>query len=268
MSYEGTERRFLMRRSGSSSAIELNEVCSAWWRRPQAFSVPDLVEVNHRDYVYSESVTAFQGLYQSMNIRWVNPPNADDAAGHKGWQLTMAQNCGLAIPPTLMTNSVEQAREFWHRHPGQVIYKQFIALPHTWRETRRLTEADMALAQSIALAPVIFQRHVPAVADLRIIAVGETLFAAATDVSNGEYPQDVRFNADAQYKPHDLPDDVAGKLREMMRRMNLSYGAIDMRLTPEGQYVFLEINPAGQFLYIEEATGQPITEALASYLVN
>lgn len=153
-------------------------------------------------------------------------------------------------------------------HPGQVIYKQFVALPHTWRETRRLTEADMALAHSVALAPVIFQRHVPAVADLRIIAIGETLFAAATDVSDGEYPQDVRFNANAKYKPHELPDNLAGNLREMMRRMNLSYGAIDMRLTPEGQYVFLEINPAGQFLYIEDATGQPITEAHASYLVN
>ena len=269
MKYEGTERRFLLRRPGSTQTIELDDVHSAWWRRPQVFSIPDVIQAKrHRDYVYSESATAFQGLYQSMNVRWLNPPAADAAAGHKGWQLTMAQSCGLAIPPTLMTNSVEEAREFWHSHPGQVIYKQFIALPHTWRETRRLTEGDMALAQSIALAPIIFQRHVPAVADLRIIAIGETLFAAATNVSDGEYPQDVRFNANAQYEPHELPEDIAKGIREMMQRMNLSYGAIDMRLTPEGQYIFLEINPAGQFLYIEDATGQPITKALASYLVN
>jgi len=51
-----------------------------------------------------------------------------------------------------------------------------------------------------------------------------------------------------------------------MRRLGLEYGAIDLRLTPEGQYVFLEINPAGQFLWIELATGQKIADAIAGHL--
>jgi hypothetical protein len=53
-----------------------------------------------------------------------------------------------------------------------------------------------------------------------------------------------------------------------MRRLGLVYGAIDLRLTPEGRYVFLEINPSGQFLYVEHATGQPITAALAKALIE
>jgi len=53
-----------------------------------------------------------------------------------------------------------------------------------------------------------------------------------------------------------------------MRRLGLEYGAIDLRLTPEGQYVFLEINPAGQFLWIEMATGQKIAAALAACLAG
>jgi len=55
-------------------------------------------------------------------------------------------------------------------------------------------------------------------------------------------------------------------LRALMRRLGLVYGAIDLRLTPDGRYVFLEINPAGQFLYVEQQTGQPIAAALAALL--
>jgi glutathione synthase/RimK-type ligase-like ATP-grasp enzyme len=77
---------------------------------------------------------------------------------------------------------------------------------------------------------------------------------------------DVRMNLNANHIAHDLPDDVADKLRAMMRRLGLVYGAIDLRLTPDGRYVFLEVNPAGQFLYVEQATGQQITTALAARL--
>ena len=76
------------------------------------------------------------------------------------------------------------------------------------------------------------------------------------------------MNLATKYEPHDLPPQIAAKLKELMHRLGLVYGAIDLRLTPEGQYVFLEINPAGQFLYIEYATGHPIAAALARALIE
>jgi len=76
------------------------------------------------------------------------------------------------------------------------------------------------------------------------------------------------MNLDIKYATHQLPPDTATKLHELMNRLGLVYGAIDLRLTPDGRYVFLEINPAGQFLYIEKATGQPITAALAQTLLK
>ena len=65
-----------------------------------------------------------------------------------------------------------------------------------------------------------------------------------------------------------MPDDVAAMLRDLMRRLGLVYGAIDMRLTPRGDYVFLEINPAGQWLFIEAHSAQPITATIAGYLAR
>lgn len=267
MAFESGRRRFELRRRGST-ALDLNTVHAVWWRRPQLFRPPPGMDPAHQRFALSESATAFQGLYQSLDAYWINIPSRDSVAHHKPYQLALAQKIGLEVPPTLMTNDVEEAHAFWRQHDGEVIYKQFLALPDTWRETRRLGPQEQAVADSIAIAPVIFQRHVAAVADIRVTAIGGRLFAAATDVREAEYPQDVRMNLDAKYVAHELPAEIARLLGELMNRLGLVYGAIDLRLTPEGRYVFLEINPAGQFLYIERATGQPIAAALAQTLLE
>jgi len=267
LAFEGGRRRFQLCRRGGGT-LDLDSVAAVWWRRPQPFRPPAGMDQAGRKLVLSESATAFQGVYQALDAFWINEPARDAVASHKPYQLALAQAIGLDIPPTLMTNDVEEAKAFWRRHDGKVIYKQFFALPTAWRETRRLKPEDEAQADAVAHAPVIFQQHVPAVADLRVTAVAGEFFAAATDVRNADYPQDVRMNLAAKYAPHDLPPEVSAKLLELMHRLGLVYGAIDLRLTPEGRYVFLEINPAGQFLYVEYATGQPIAAALAKALLE
>jgi glutathione synthase/RimK-type ligase-like ATP-grasp enzyme len=267
MAFEDGGRKLELRRPGGGT-LDLDSVRAVWWRRPQAFKLLAEIGQAHQRFALSEAATAFQGLYQSLDAYWVNEPARDAVATHKPYQLALAQKIGLEIPPTLMTNDVEEARAFWRRHEGEVIYKQFIALRESWRETRRLKPEDETQADSIAHAPVIFQKHVPAVADLRVTAVGGAFYAAATDVRGADYPQDVRLNLDAKYQEHELPSEIIVKLRELMNQLGLIYGALDLRLTPEGRYVFLEINPAGQFLYIQHATGQPIAEALAQILLK
>jgi glutathione synthase/RimK-type ligase-like ATP-grasp enzyme len=149
------------------------------------------------------------------------------------------QKVGLEIPPTLMKSDPEKAREFWRMYDGHVIYKQFLALSETWRETRPLRPQDVERIEAVRLTPVIFQRYVEAVADLRLIVIGDEFFAAAADVRKAEYPFDVRYNLNASYERHTLPPVLEDKLRALMRHRELEYGAIDMRLTPDGRYIFL-----------------------------
>jgi glutathione synthase/RimK-type ligase-like ATP-grasp enzyme len=261
------KRRFQLRRPGEGQ-LDLADVRAVWWRRPGTFGLPEtLRDPAHRRLALSEASTAFHGLFEAMEALWINPPAPDASASHKPYQLALAQTLGLEIPQTMMTSDPEEAREFWRACDGDVIYKQFVALQEAWSETRRLGEAETKVADAaIRLAPVIFQRRVAAVADLRVTIIGDEVFAAAVDVRNLAYDLDVRMNLDAKHVVHDLPDDVADMLRALMRRLGLVYGAIDLRLTEDGRYVFLEINPAGQFLYVEQQTGQPITAALAARL--
>ena len=268
MEFDAGAHRFLLKREGGGQ-LDLSTVGSVWWRRPQPYGLAAAItDPANRRFAMSEAATAFQGLYQSLDAFWVNDPNRDAAAHHKPWQLTLAQQIGLQIPPTLMTNDPEEARDFWRRHDGKVIYKVFRALPDAWRETRRLKPEDAALADSVKLTPIIFQPFVEAVADIRATVIGDEIFAASADARQGEYPVDFRFNMNLRWERHDLPHSVEDGLRRLMKRMGLEYGAIDLRLTPEGEYIFLEINPAGQFLWVEQATGQKIAAALASHLAT
>jgi glutathione synthase/RimK-type ligase-like ATP-grasp enzyme len=268
MTFEDGAHRFVLRRVGGGR-LDLSTVGAVWWRRPQPFVLSDAVtDPSHQRFAVAEAMTAFRGLYQALDAFWINDPRKDDAAAHKPWQLALAHEIGLEIPTTLMTNDPEEARDFWRRHEGNVIYKTFQALPDAWRETRRLRPEEAALAETVRITPVIFQRYVEAVADIRVTVVGDELYAASTDVRKGEYPIDVRFNPNSYYEPHALPSSLRDALRLLMRRLGLEYGAIDLRLTSDGRYVFLEINPAGQFLWIERMTGQKIAAALATHLAS
>jgi glutathione synthase/RimK-type ligase-like ATP-grasp enzyme len=248
--------------------VRMDEVRSVWWRRPQPFGIPaEVRDPAVRHFAMSEAATALQGMWQSSRALWVNNIMRDAAAAHKPWQLTVAKSLGLRVPETLITNDPVEARRFWSSLPREVVYKPFTATLHSWRETRLLKAEEERFAESVRLAPVIFQRYIPG-RDLRITAIGDRLFPAMTDAKEGEYQVDVRLNTGLTYCSHRMPVEVEEKLLRLMRTLGLEYGAIDMRLTPEGEYVFFEVNPAGQFLYVEMATGMKIADALAEHLMK
>ena len=61
---------------------------------------------------------------------------------------------------------------------------------------------------------------------------------------------------------------LQSQLLALVRRLGLVYSTIDLKLTNDGEYVFLELNPQGQFLYVEILSAMPITAAVASLLVR
>jgi glutathione synthase/RimK-type ligase-like ATP-grasp enzyme len=203
---------------------------------------------------------------QLVDARWMNPPARDDVAGRKLLQLRLAREVGLAIPRTLVTSDPDEARRFLDR-PGATVFKTFSCTHEVWRETRLVGPAEREALDSVRLAPVIFQEYVAADADLRVTVVGERVFAAAIHSAETDYPVDFRMSlGQARVEAVELPGDVEARLLELMRRLGICYGAFDLRRTPAGEHVFLEVNTAGEFLFVEERTGQPIAEAVAGWL--
>ena len=249
--------------------LDFTHVRAVWWRRPQPFRIdPAITAPEAIGFALGEVHAAVAGLWALMDARWINDPERDDKAGRKAWQLKVAHGLGLEIPETCITSDPTVAQAFAEARPGRWIYKAFSATEATWRETRLLKDGEAALLDAVRFAPVIFQDYIEAAVDLRITIVDGAIFAAAIGSQTTAYPVDFRMAMhEAAITPYELPAEITAKLLALMTALGLVYGAIDMRLTPDGRYVFLEINTAGQWLFIEQATGQAISNALAATLM-
>jgi glutathione synthase/RimK-type ligase-like ATP-grasp enzyme len=248
--------------------VNLADAGAVWWRRVTDFAVDPAVGYGERSaFARSETSQAIYGMLDSLSCPWMNPREADAAAHHKPYQWSVAFQLGLRLPRTLVTTSAGAARQFIaDMQPSRVVFKAFLAAIREWRETRLVEQEDLDRLDLVRYAPVIFQEYVPGV-DLRITMIGDDIFAAEIDVRHTSYEIDMRMVVgEGIVKPVELPRELKSKLRQLQHRLGLVYGAIDMRRTEQGEHVFLEVNPAGQWLFVEQRTGLPIGQALADYL--
>lgn len=254
---------------GAGGAVDADRLNVMWWRRPQPFRLHDEVRSEQdRGFARGECAAAVAGLWSCLSAHWVNDPDRDEAASRKMWQLQVAARLGLRVPRTCMTNDPARARAFVAAEPAGVVYKSFSATPATWRETRPVRPADLEVIDSVRFAPVIFQELVPG-ADIRVTVVGEEVLAAEFRSAESAYPFDFRIDtAGCPTAPHTLPDRLRERLLALMAELGLWYGAIDLRRDASGDYVFLEVNPAGQWLFVEYATDLPISATLAGLLTR
>ena len=240
----------------------------AWWRRVRPHQLDDaLTESSERSFALSETAQAVGGMLDALPCTWVNPRAADEAAHRKPYPLSVARQLGIPVPRTLVTNRPEDARSFCEGLGlGRVVFKSLLA-SWDWRETRLVEAEDMDRLDSVRYAPVIFQEYIPGM-DLRVTVVGEQVFAAEIDATATSYPVDMRVVVgESAVRPVRLPADVHDGLLALMKQLALVYGAIDLRRDANGQHVFLEVNPAGLWLFAEQLTGLPITAAVADTLM-
>lgn len=257
-------------RAGDTS-YPLANFGSGWWRRPQQPRMSEsLTDTVNQMFAANECAEAINGLWHTADMFWLNKPAADHVAHRKIKQLRVAQRCGLRVPKTTITNDPNVAKVFIDNLGYRnIIYKAFSALENAWRETRLLKAEELEMLDSVQYAPVIFQEYVPAQYDLRITIVGNEIFPAAIYSGESDYPVDFRMDmGKSRIAPVELPRPLRERLLRFMSEMDLTYGALDLRLRPDGEYVFLEINPAGQWLFVEEKTQQPIAQAVANLLAR
>ncbi len=255
--------------SVGGSRLDAAEIEAVWWRRPRPYVVDEALSPPFTAYATAQVHAGLSGVWGSLRASWMNDPWRDERAGHKPTQLAAAAVAGLAVPPTLVTCAPDEARAFLEELGDRpVIQKPLRPTEESWRPTRLVTEGDRDRLDDLRLAPAILQAYVPGT-DVRVTAAGGRLFATAIDVRDTSSPRDFRpAYAQARVAPCELPAEVASGIRSLLLNLGLRYAALDFRRTDEGQHLFLEANPAGQWLFLEDRTGQPITRAVAEALVE
>lgn len=234
------------------------------------------------DYIVRESKNFLDALPQMLNCFWLSNPDSIRLAGRKPYHLAVARRLGFQTPRTLITNSPCEAEQFTMSLRGDVAAKALwtpgITLEHDGNElgimlyTQRLERTDVLKgAQSVRNCPMILQEYIEKAFELRITIVGTQVFACAIYSQQSDRTKEDWHRYDLANTPHEayrLPPEVEVQCVRLVETLQLSFGCIDMIVTPGGEYVFLEINPNGQWLWIEHLTGLPISQAIAELLAN
>ncbi len=227
--------------------IEFSEFRSIWWRRPLAPRIAEEAGPEYfRDYCRRESGNLLRGVLSASDIQVINDPVFEQRAERKAYQLACAVSVGMQVPETLITNSADDVRTFFFRLNGKVIFKPFSAPPTTFYGTQRLREDSLAGLSLLERAPLIFQQEIPVGKDIRVVVVGNSIFAAESSSKDLDW----RLDSEVRWRTHKLPNHLKDKLKKFMTKMRLVMGSFDFRVVDE-EYYFFEINPNGQFLFLE-----------------
>lgn len=246
----------------------LDDVTAVWWRRPRPCRVPGGFLDGDDDFRQAECDGFLQGLLWSIPAVWVNDPGADRTATRKIVQLDTARRSGFAIPETLITNDPDEARSFVDSRGGSVIYKRTGTGRAEFSETRIVSREDLGRFDTIRSAPTTFQDYVEAECDLRVVWIDGVEWAVRIDSQSGAGWVDSRLDTSVAFTRERLPASVSKSLTTLMGALGLVFGVLDIRLGLDGEYYFLEVNPQGQFAYLEIKTGLPIFASLAQFLVH
>ncbi len=254
-----------------------SETHSVWYRKPIDPAPPAAVtDPEARRVILDETLECLSFLGGEPNVLWVNNPEANAAARRKLPQLRRAAALGLRVPRTLVTNDPDRARAFRDETGGALLCKPMKANGYEDGPdfhalfARKVTAAEFeAQVEQIALCPTLFQEYIEKDHELRITVIGEAVFCCRIDSQAAEGAETDWRRVDPFRVPHEivpLPSRVETALRTMLHQYDLRFGAFDAIVTPAGEYVFLELNPNGQWLWIELIAGAPMAAAMADLL--
>lgn len=254
-------------RASGLSNIDLDQVTSVWWRRfRKPTPDPSITDPHVRRFCVSEATQALRGMFSSLACNIINDPDAERRASLKLVQLDLAKKIGLRIPATIVSNSRAEILEFLARHEVAICKTIVCDYPHSV-PTRQCIPADFASEDCVALSPIIVQEQVNATLDIRVTVVGRAVFAAELRRPDTNENVDWRMTPSG-WARHNLPDDVQSKLLQLLGCLGLATASVDLRLSADAGYVFLEVNPSGQFLFLEVDAGLPISDAFATLLTS
>lgn len=248
--------------------VRRSGIQSIWWRRTNGFAASQGAAAGAvSNFNRNEYSALLHGAVSSLDVPILNDPYAQTRAGRKPFQLSVAHGLGLNIPETIISNDPQAIRTFWEGRGRNCIFKTLTPMEGRALETRRLTAADFEEIDKVRHAPIIVQEIVQGL-DIRINVIGNEIFGAEAAPTTEEAELDCRIDPKVKWEKHAIDEALQRDLRTFVRRMGLHYGSIDMRQTPEGRYIFFEINPSGQFLFIEIDTGHPLSNAMAAMLLS
>jgi glutathione synthase/RimK-type ligase-like ATP-grasp enzyme len=260
----------------NSPNVILNDInCfhSIWYRRRKT------PEINYESleeslFLKSEIDTFLSSFLNSIKSKWLNHADAIVQAENKAHQLQVARQIGFNIPETIITHHREAIREFVLAHDTVIIKPLARSRIDYINKSSRLLFTSIIEKKMIEqldqfeITPAIFQKFIEKSYELRVTVVGTEVFAAKVDSqSDPETKIDWR-RKQLKFMPYSLPAEISDLCLKVTKELNIQFGAFDLIRSTDDKYYFLEVNPNGQWVWIEKDTGLQISESIINYLIS
>jgi glutathione synthase/RimK-type ligase-like ATP-grasp enzyme len=249
-----------------------NKFKSVWFRRVKLPHLPEHYSEQERQFLLSEYYALIQNFLLTLDVTWLSHPVSVYTAENKLFQLKQAKEIGFSIPETLVTNDRQKLKSFYFSKRHGLVIKplsqnRIIEGPHQKLIfTNKLSNHQIDNLSDFILTPAIIQEYIQKSYEVRVTVVGRNVFSASVE-SQKESATAVDWRRKKlPFHTYQLPSDIQEKCIRLVTSMNLSFGAIDLIRAENGEYYFLEINPNGQWAWIETDTGLPISDAIIEFL--
>lgn len=256
----------------SGEEFFLEQISAAWFRHPELLGYPDNDQAA-KMCIESEAQRLQDYLWSEVDEdKWVNSPVNISSAQNKLGQLSSASELGFNTPRTIVTNS-------WQDVLGmecQVVMKMPIGTYYEDNTLKAmyakvLNRHDVEMLSNVSMPfPGIFQEYVSKKREWRITVVADEVFSASI------YTQD---SAKDDWRKHqtkgvvdfrsETPDEgTVSRCVELVKKLGLRFGCLDLIEDHDGDVSFIEVNPNGQYQWLEDLLDLPISGALSGLLLK
>ena len=251
-----------------------------WWRRPKLAELPDWLHENDIAFAALECDKFLSNLWQALDSTdsfWVNPYWPSIYADQKFNQQHLARKVGLKTPETLYSNNPEEIRKFILKHDNRTIYKPFSPKHASWVKndkpyalyTSAISLKDLPSEAILQITPGIFQPLIEKAYELRVTFIGNHCISAklhSQETQKGTVDWRAAYD-ELKVSITTIPQVLKNACALLMKELNIVFGCFDFIVTPAGEYIFLEVNESGQFLWIERYTKAPILDIFTNFLM-
>ncbi len=250
----------------------LKDLNSVYFRRsPSIF--PPSQELDDTAFINRERRDFLEGLYLTLDCKWINPMFSTYIAEKKIYQLSMAKGIGFKIPDTITSNNPREILTFIKQNGNCIIKPICHGLQITKNGaysiyTSEIKDLSWLENEMLFESPVLIQEKINKYRDIRATVIGKQIFSVEIETDDVDRIDWRKPNLKKEYKVHKLPEYIEMLMLKLHDKLNLVYSAFDFVLTPEGEYYFLETNPAGEWVWLERELNLPISNAIIQELLK
>jgi len=259
--WQVTERGITGHLKVGKEVVDIRDIYSVYHR---FLNPEDVLESGNSPQVINRArsiLRALMDLFDILPARIVNRRRPMMSNNSKPYQTLIIRQAGFAIPETFITNNPRSLIRFASSN-GPLIYKSISSMRSI---VAPLDKNSAAKIGALRYLPTQFQRKIEGF-NVRVHVIGRQLFATKILTSATDYRYAIQEGASAKLRPYKLTVELREKCLNLARICQLSFSGIDLIVNPSKVYC-LEVNPSPGYSYYQDATDQPISDALAKYLM-